>query len=960
VKAWVATFSLLAALAPGCYRDSLDTDDPVSPVEPAGSASDWEAAVEHVANGVVVLRVTVPRDFSTFEAGTYMGTGFVVDAERGLILTNRHLVQPGPVVAQAVFRNHEEVDIRAVYRDPVHDFGLFQFDPEDVRFGGLTALSLTPESARVGLDIRVVGNDAGERLSILDSVLARLDRPAPTYGENTYNDFNTLYYQAASDTSGGSSGSPVVDINGDVVALNAGGHVLASSSFYLPLHRVIRALDLVREGQPVPRGTLQTTFAYESYDELRRLGLREETEAEARSTHPGRIGMLVVERVLPEGPAAEQLEVGDILIRVAGHLTTSFIELEGWIDDHVGEEVALDIERGGEAMQVMVTIQDLYEITPREFIEVGRAVLHSLSYQQARNFNLPVRGVRLVQRGYMFSAGGLFSGALIEEIDGQPVEDLDSLWEFLTRQRDRTSLVVRYRDGRDPGRSRVATVQMDRRWFPLRRCRLDDVSGEWRCREAPRPQPSLLPIRGNTVELPTSSEGPAGNLAASMVLVDFDIPYRVAGVWASHFRGTGVILDADRGLVVVDRNTVPISLGDITLTFGRSLRVSAQIAYLHPTHNFAIVQYNPAEIGNTPVVSVTLSDQTLERGDPVWLVGLDEDYRVVVRETAVSRVSAIGPDRPRRPQFRDSNVDLINIEDPAPTVGGVLVDEEGAVAALWVSIHDSADRFSAFGGAALSGDDVGAFRGIPAELIEMVAAPLRENRFVHYRTLGVEWRPISLADAAERGLPYYLADDLEAHDPQRRQALEVTRVYSTCEGDERPRGGDILIAIDGESVTRFIEVERASQRDRLQVRFFRDGSEIQFDMETQQLSGSGIVRVLVWGGALLHEPHLELATQRSLSPRGLYVAWRFYGSPAARYGLPPTSRIIGVNGAPTNTLDAFIEAVAGVGEDESIRLRVLDLADREHAITIRLDQTYWPSWTLTMGFGGWIRQDMRE
>jgi S1-C subfamily serine protease len=72
----------------------------------AAPPNGWQATLDRVVPSVVVLRVNATRAFDGETTGDQVATGFVVDAERGLILTNRHVVMPGPVVAEAVFENH--------------------------------------------------------------------------------------------------------------------------------------------------------------------------------------------------------------------------------------------------------------------------------------------------------------------------------------------------------------------------------------------------------------------------------------------------------------------------------------------------------------------------------------------------------------------------------------------------------------------------------------------------------------------------------------------------------------------------------------------------------------------------------------------------------------------------------------------------------------------------------------
>jgi len=933
-----ARLLLVCAVAAGLAVSALATGEEVA------ATPLWQAALDRVVPAVVVLRVSVPRFFDTEIQADELATGFVIDAERGLILTNRHVVNPGPATIEAVFLDHEEVPVTAVYRDPVHDFGILHYDPAEVEFMTPGELQLVPEHARVGTEIRVVGNDAGEKLSILAGTLARLDREAPEYGSPHYNDFNTFYYQAASGTSGGSSGSPVVDAHGHAIALNAGGRRLASSSFYLPLEPVVRALDLIRDGKPVPRGTLQTVFSYRPYDEVRRLGLRPETEAAVRRSDPRGTGMLVVDEIVPGGPADHELEVGDVLVRAGGDLVTKFWPLGSLLDDNVGKEVSFEVERGGRPISVTLAVQDLHEITPAEYLELGGAVVHELSYQQARNHGVPVGGIYLASAGYMFSRAGVSYGVVITAVGGEKVRTLDEFEARMASYANGEQVPVRTFHLDSPHTEEVAVVTVDRLWFEMQRCRRDDATGEWPCEASPPPPPPPRPQVAST-SFPDEGARPARDLSPSIAMVDVDIPYRIDGVHGDRFRGTGFVVDAERGLVVVDRETIPIALGDVKITFAESVQVPGEVFYLHPAHNLALVRYDPALLGDTPVQTLRFRQEDLESGDEVWLVGLSSQQQLISRRTHVSRVEAPQIPLSDPPRFRETNIDLIGLADSDATLGGVLSDGRGRVYALWAafSIDDE------------GGDSI--FAGIPARAVIDMLDIARSGGSREWRSLGVELQPVTLAEARNLGLGEEAARRIESRKESRRRLLSVVRLTAGTPAAAVLREGDLLLSIDGRPADSYAAVERAAQAEQVSLTVLRDGREESVDVRTTAQSGRGTDRFLLWQGTLLQAPHPAISAQRGVEPEGVYVSWYWYGSPASCSGLLATYRIVEFDDVPIPDLDAFLAVALDRPNGRAVRLKMLDLDGKASVVTLKLDSRFWPTREIRRGPGGWERID---
>ncbi|KAF2012108.1 trypsin-like serine protease [Aaosphaeria arxii CBS 175.79] len=921
-----------------------ETSGDITPAHISGAAlhdtAAWQKTIEKVVRNVVSIHFCQTYSFDTDGAVSSEATGFVVDAERGYILTNRHVVGAGPFIGYCIFDNHEECDVYPVYRDPVHDFGILRFDPKVIKYMPLSALQLRPDLAKVGVEIRVVGNDAGEKLSILSGVISRLDRNAPEYGEG-YSDFNTNYIQAAAAASGGSSGSPVVNKDGFAVALQAGGRADgAATDYFLPLDRPLRALELIREGKDVSRGTIQTQWILKPFDECRRLGLSSEWEKAIRTKFPKETGMLVAEVVLPKGPASSHIEEGDLLIQVNGELITQFVRLDSILDDSVGKKVSLMIQRAGEDMTVELDVADLHAITPDRFVSVAGASFHDLSYQQARLYAISLEnaGVFVCEAAGSFRfADGYSSGWLVQEVDNKPTPTLDAFIEVMKSIPDRKRIVITYKHLRDLHTTNTSITTVDRHWHKtMRLAKRNDVTGLWDFSNLSEAIPAVPPIprRANFVKL--SSKYPeAVDIVRSFVRVHVAMPVKLDGFPKANKQGYGLVVDAEQGLVLVSRALIPYDLCDIFLIIADSIFVEAKIVFLHPLQNYAIVKYDTSLV-NAPVKTPKFSTEFIKKGEDTIFFGLNQNFRPVVAKTVVTDITTVAiPASAVTPRYRATNVDAITVDtnQASHSACGVLIAEDGTVQALWLSYLGERGSHS--------GKDVEYHLGLATPMILPVLREIQSGNTPKLRILNVEFQTVQMSQARVMGVSENWIEKTEHEDPERHQLFMVRKVDSGHE--DGLQEGDVLLTLNGRLVTRAPDLDVMYNNEFLDAVVVRKREELSIKVPTVATEDLETDRVVIFCGATLHRPHQAVRQQISKIHSDVYISSRGRGSPSYMYGLAPTNFLTHVNNVPTPDLDAFLTEVKKIGDNEYFRLKVMTFDNVPWVATMKKNEHYFPT-----------------
>lgn len=416
--------------------------------------------------------------------------------------------------------------------------------------------------------------------------------------------------------------------------------------------------------------------------------------------------------------------------------------------------------------------------------------------------------------------------------------------------------------------------------------------------------PATIPYTPSTATFPPldASLALAEKLMPSFVAIDFYLPYLVDGMKATQFYGTGFIVSINPPLIVCDRDTIPIGLGDIFITFANSIIIPGRLLFLHPFYNYVILTYDPALIGDTPVKPIEFSEKELNQGDEINFIGIGNDHSVVMKKTTVSSVSNIGTRECSPPRWRAMNVEGIKIDDSLNSQGGLITNDQGQVQAFWVSYSSQNEK----------GKDISFMSGLLSSLVKPTLDKYLTaggaDKMV-FKGLDAELWTMRIAAARTLGLSDAWVKKIEESGSTRHTLLYVLNIL-----DERSacakvlNVGDVILSVNDKLVTRMCHMMLVHQYDEIDMIILRDGKELSVKVPMSEFSGYETTRVIGWQGALIQKPYKAVLEQVRNVPLGVYVSCTLYGSPASNV-LRPGVWIVEVQGKPVKDLDSFLQVV---------------------------------------------------
>lgn len=346
-----------------------------------------------------------------------LGSGVIVDAEAGLIVTNNHVIANASEIWVALSDGREAKAV-VIGTDPRADVALIKIELDE-----LVALEWANSDAlRVGDFCVAIGNPFGLGQTVTSGIVSALDRSG--LGIEDFEDF----IQTDASINPGNSGGALVDLSGRLIGINtaivgpSGGNV--GIGFAIPANMAVDIIEQLLVHGEVKRGELGIAAQPLTPKLAKAFGVN------------ARYGV-VIGRIRADSPADKAgLQVGDVITSIDDKPVRDVRSVKNRIGlVRLGQRLKLGVIRNGKPINISATIEEL---------SLGNALLDGAVFAQELTRNgRPYVIIESIEPGSVMDEAGLQAGDIILSINKQYVETVDALERRAAKNKSLLLLVQR-------------------------------------------------------------------------------------------------------------------------------------------------------------------------------------------------------------------------------------------------------------------------------------------------------------------------------------------------------------------------------------------------------------------------------------------------------------------------------------------------------------------------------------
>ena len=363
-----------------------------------------------------------------------VGSGVIVDAERGYLLTNQHVIDNADEII-VTLTDRRRLEAELVGADPETDVALLKIDPEQ-----LTAMPLADsDTLQVGDYVVAIGNPFGLGQTVTAGIVSAVGRS--NLGIEAYENF----IQTDASINPGNSGGALINLKGELVGINtaifarAGGNI--GIGFAIPINMARQIMDQLLAHGKIQRGRIGVQIQDLVPDLAAALGTLQQHGA-------------VVAQVLPDTPAeAAGIQAEDIVIEMNGVPVMGSADLRNKVGLlRVGDAVRLVVERAGELIEIDLAVGESGKVAlgaGSAVPQLAGVVFGPLTPSSPLYGELEGKGVLVleVEEDTPAWSAGLREGDVIVKVNRREVKAPDDILKALEGSDPPVLLNVRRGDG---------------------------------------------------------------------------------------------------------------------------------------------------------------------------------------------------------------------------------------------------------------------------------------------------------------------------------------------------------------------------------------------------------------------------------------------------------------------------------------------------------------------------------